>query len=107
VEEVRSACLRRQVLVSRNISGGRAAAPLLAGLNYQIEHHLFPSMSRPNLRKVAPMVREHCERLGISYHETSLPRAYVEVGRYINRVGRGNIDVWACPLASSMRSGLV
>ncbi len=106
-KEVRIDFLRRQVLMSRNISGGRAVDTLLGGLNYQIEHHLFPSMSRPNLRKVAPMVREHCERLGISYHETSLPRAYVEVGRYINRVGRGNIDVWACPLASSMRSGLV
>ncbi|WP_232847752.1 fatty acid desaturase family protein [Occultella kanbiaonis] len=106
-KEVRIDFLRRQVLMSRNISGGRHVDTLLGGLNYQIEHHLFPSMSRPNLRKVAPMVREHCERLDIKYHETSLARSYVEVGRYINRVGRGNIDVWACPLAGSLRAGLV
>ncbi|WP_420115155.1 fatty acid desaturase family protein [Pseudactinotalea sp.] len=104
-KEVRIDFLRRQVLMSRNISGGRFVDWLLGGLNYQIEHHLFPSMSRPNLRKVAPMVREHCDRLGINYHQTSLGRSYVEVARYINRVGRGNIDVWACPLASSLRSG--
>lgn len=104
-KEVRIDFLRRQVLMSRNISGGRFVDTLLGGLNYQIEHHLFPSMSRPNLRKVAPMVREHCEKLGINYHETSLGRSYIEVARYINRVGRGNIDVWACPLAGSLRAG--
>lgn len=104
-KEVRIDFLRRQVLMSRNISGGRVVDTLMGGLNFQIEHHLFPSMSRPNLRRVAPMVREHCERLGIAYHETSLARSYVEVGRYINRVGRGGIDVWSCPLAGSMRGG--
>lgn len=105
--EVRIDFLRRQVLMSRNISGGRLVDNLLGGLNLQIEHHLFPSMSRPNLRRVAPMVREHCERLGITYHETTLGRAYVEVARYINAVGRGGIDVWSCPLASSLRANLV
>lgn len=103
--EVRIDFLRRQVLMSRNISGGRMVDTMLGGLNLQIEHHLFPSMSRPNLRRVAPMVREHCRRLGIDYHETSLARSYVEVARFINRVGRTDIDVWSCPLATSMRGG--
>jgi fatty acid desaturase len=105
-KEVRIDFLRRQVLMSRNISGGRSVDILLGGLNFQIEHHLFPSMSRPNLRRVAPIVREHCEQLGISYHETSLGRSYVEVARYINQVGRGSIDVWSCPLAGSFRAGM-
>ena len=39
--------LRRQVLMSRNVSGGRFMSILMGGLNYQIEHHLFPSMARP------------------------------------------------------------
>jgi hypothetical protein len=34
--------LRRQVLMSRNISGGRITGYAMGGLNYQIEHHLFP-----------------------------------------------------------------
>jgi fatty acid desaturase len=42
--------LRRQVLTSRNVRGGRFIDFFLGGLNYQIEHHLFPSMPRPNLR---------------------------------------------------------
>jgi fatty acid desaturase len=39
--------LRRQVLTSRNVRGGPFVDVLLGGLNYQIEHHLFPSMPRP------------------------------------------------------------
>jgi fatty acid desaturase len=34
--------LRRQVLMSRNISGGPLISVFMGGLNYQIEHHLFP-----------------------------------------------------------------
>src|SRR5262249_23750162 len=41
--------LRRQVLTSRNIRGGWFTDLVLGGLNYQIEHHLFPSMPRPSL----------------------------------------------------------
>ena len=38
--------LRRQVLTSRNVRGGLLTDFALGGLNYQIEHHLFPSMPR-------------------------------------------------------------
>ena len=41
----------RQVLTSRNISGGRFMDILLGGLNRQAEHHLFPDMARPQLRQ--------------------------------------------------------
>ena len=49
--------LRRQVLMSRNISGGRLMSILMGGLNHQIEHHLFPSMARPYLRRCNPWSR--------------------------------------------------
>jgi fatty acid desaturase len=45
--------LRRQVLTSRNVRGGRLVDLALGGLNYQIEHHLFPSMPRSNLRRAS------------------------------------------------------
>ena len=51
----------RQVLTSRNVRGGRVVDFALGGLNYQIEHHLFPSMPRPELahaqRVVPPVLR--------------------------------------------------
>ena len=41
--------LRRQVLTSRNIKGNWVMDTFMGGLNYQIEHHLFPNMPRPHL----------------------------------------------------------
>ena len=54
--------LRRQVMMSRNVRGGVLVDVAMGGLNYQIEHHLFPSMPRPNLRLVQPIVRAYCAR---------------------------------------------
>lgn len=91
--------LRRQVLMSRNIRGGRFVDVFMGGLNYQVEHHLFPSMPRPHLRAAAPLVRAHCESLGVAYTETTLIASYAIVLRYIDRVGLGEHDPFVCPLA--------
>ncbi|MCW2698229.1 MAG: putative fatty acid desaturase [Modestobacter sp.] len=96
--------LRRQVLMSRNIRGGRVTDFMMGGLNYQIEHHLFPSMPRPNLKLVQPMVREHCAAHGISYTETSLGGSYRMVVQYLNRVGIGERDPFTCPLVQTIRN---
>lgn len=95
--------LRRQVLMSRNISGGLPMDTFMGGLNYQVEHHLFPSMARPNLRKVAPMVRKYCDEIGVRYTETTLVESYRTVFHYLNKVGRGGLDIWVCPLAAQYR----
>nr|WP_238580971.1 acyl-CoA desaturase [Streptomonospora alba] len=79
--------LRRQVLTSRNIRGGPFTDVALGGLNYQVEHHLFPSMPRASLPRVQPMVREFCAKHGIEYYETSLVDSYVQVLRHLNTVG--------------------
>lgn len=79
--------LLRQVLTSRNVRGGPVTDLALGGLNYQIEHHLFPSMPRPNLRHAQPVVRAFCEREGVSYAETSLWTSYALVLRHLDDVG--------------------
>jgi fatty acid desaturase len=96
--------LRRQVLMSRNIRGGRFTDFFMGGLNYQIEHHLFPSMPRPNLRKVRPVVRAFCAEHRISYTETSLLGSYGIVVRYLNRVGLAERDPFTCPLTQQLRA---
>ena len=83
----RSDFLRRQVLTSRNVHGGWLTDLALGGLNYQIEHHLFPSMPRPSLRHAQEPVRAFCEQHGIAYHETGLVDSYVQVLRHLNTVG--------------------
>jgi fatty acid desaturase len=80
--------LRRQVLTSRNVRGGPLTDFLLGGLNYQIEHHLFPSMPRPNLRRSQKLVRDFCHRHGLAYHQTTLLRSYTQALDHLHEVGR-------------------
>jgi fatty acid desaturase len=96
--------LRRQVLMSRNISGGRFMSILMGGLNYQIEHHLFPSMARPYLRKVQPLVTAYCAAEGVPYTETTLWQSYGVIIRYLNSVGLRGRDPFLCPLVAQRRA---
>lgn len=91
--------LRRQVLTSRNIRGGLFMDHFMGGLNYQIEHHLFPSMARPKLARAAKLVRQFCAEKKISYTETGLFQSYGIVIAYLNRVGLAARDPFDCPPA--------
>jgi fatty acid desaturase len=79
--------LRRQVLTSRNVRGSRLTDLTLGGLNYQIEHHLFPSMPRPNLRHAQAPVRAFCAEHGIPYAQTGLLASYAMVLRHLDAAG--------------------
>ncbi len=97
--------LRRQVMVSRNVRGNPVVDWAMGGLNYQIEHHLFPSMPRCNLRRARPYVQEHCQRQGIDYLEVGLFESYGIVVDYLNNVGLRARDPFDCPLAAQLRDG--
>jgi fatty acid desaturase len=90
--------LRKQVLSSRNIRGGWPMTILMGGLNFQIEHHLFPSMARPHLFEARRMTRDTCTAEGIVYTETTLAGAYRVVLRYMRTVGRSAPRVFECPV---------
>jgi fatty acid desaturase len=79
--------LRRQVLTSRNVRGNWFVDQLLGGLNYQIEHHLFPSMPRGNLRRAQKLVRDYCAQHRIAYTETGLIRSYSMALSYLHSLG--------------------
>ncbi|WP_394555094.1 fatty acid desaturase family protein [Agromyces sp. MMS24-JH15] len=95
--------LSKQVLTSRNVSGGWWASALLGGLNYQVEHHLFPNMPRPHLAQAREIVREYCRTLDVPYTETTLLRSYGIVIRYLNRVGLAARDPFDCPMVNRFR----
>jgi fatty acid desaturase len=96
--------LRRQVLMSRNISGGPLVSIFMGGLNFQIEHHLFPSMARPNLHKAQALVSAYCAANGVPYTRTTLWHAYRSVITYLNGVGLRGKDPFLCPLVAERRS---
>lgn len=79
--------LRRQVLTSRNVRGSVATDWLMGGLNYQIEHHLFPGVPRCSLRRLRPLVIEHCAAVGVPYRETGLVASYREALGHMREVG--------------------
>jgi fatty acid desaturase len=87
--------LRQQVTTSRNVAGGWLADLWFAGLNRQIEHHLFPAMARPRLREARPIVRAFCAARGIPFHEVGLVRGYLEMFTAMRRVARTVPDLRA------------
>ncbi|WP_308159104.1 acyl-CoA desaturase [Curtobacterium sp. ISL-83] len=93
----------RQVLTSRNIRGGWFMLHFMGGLNYQIEHHLFPNMPRPQLRAARTLVREYCADLDVPYVETTLVDSYRIVVQYLNRVGLAARDPFDCPMVAERR----
>ncbi|MGQ3383311.1 fatty acid desaturase family protein [Glutamicibacter sp. TV12E] len=95
--------LRRQVLMSRNITDGPLVRFLMGGLQYQIEHHLFPVIPRSRLPEAQLLIRQQCKQLGIKYTERTLPQAFIHVVSYLNQVGLRTQDPYACPLVQRYR----
>jgi fatty acid desaturase len=77
---------QRQVTTARNVRGGWLANFALGGLNYQIEHHLFPSMPRPNLARAQAVVRAFCIDNGLGYCEESFLGSFAQTMRQLARV---------------------
>jgi fatty acid desaturase len=83
--------LRKQVLTARNVRGPKLLINFVdwwyGGLNYQIEHHLFPAMPRCNLGQARALTIQFCDHHDISYHETGVFRSYKEILHHLNIVG--------------------
>ena len=78
--------LRQQVLTSRNVKAHPLTDFWYGGLNYQVEHHLFPTMPRNRLREAQGIVRDFCKTHSIPYHETSMLQSYKEIVQYMHQV---------------------
>jgi fatty acid desaturase len=94
----------RQVLTSRNIRGSWLKDNLMGGLNYQVEHHLFPSMARPHLKRAHDIVSAYCADKNITLVEMGLISSYKAIMVYLNKVGlSNNSDPFVCPMVADMR----
>ena len=79
--------LRRQVLTSRNVVAHPITDFWYGGLNYQIEHHLFPRLPRNKLREAQPIIRSFCREHCIAYHETGVLQSYKEILQHLHAIG--------------------
>jgi fatty acid desaturase len=78
--------VRRQVLTSRDVKAHPLTDFWYGGLNYQIEHHLFPSMPRNKLKKAQTIVRAFCEERSIPYRESGALQSNREILQYLHQV---------------------
>jgi fatty acid desaturase len=80
--------LERQVLSSRNVAPNRVWDFVFGGLNYQVEHHLFPTMPRVNFGKARRLVKPFCTAQGLPYTEMGAFASYRLVISELRRVAR-------------------
>jgi len=64
---------------------------LLGGLNFQVEHHLFPRISHIHYPQISRLVKETCQEFNIAYHEySSMAKALVSHLLYLRKMGLSN-----------------
>jgi fatty acid desaturase len=96
--------LLEQVLSSRNVRPSPVVDYLFGGLNYQIEHHLFPTLPRNRLRAAQTLVEAFCAEQGIPYAQTGVVRAYRDILGHLRRVSHA---AYGAPGAGRRPEGVV
>jgi len=75
-----------QVSTTRNVTSNWFVDWFCGGLQYQVDHHLFPMLPRHNLAKVHVLVKSFCKEQDVTYHEASMWAGSVEVLQHLNEV---------------------
>ena len=75
-----------QVSTTRNVTGNFLSDWFCGGLQYQVDHHLFPQLPRHNLPKVHALVESFCKEQGVTYHEANMWDGTVEVLQHLSSV---------------------
>lgn len=77
-----------QVTTTRNVNDTMAGLVgwFMGGLHYQIEHHIFPTIPRHNLKAVRSLVEPICRKHGIPYRSTSLTTGTIEILQHLSTV---------------------
>lgn len=76
--------LRQQVVTARNVRSHVLTNFWYGALNFQIEHHLFPSMPANSMSKAHRIVRDFCEARAVPYYETSVLQSYWEILQFLH-----------------------
>lgn len=75
-----------QVSTTRNVTSNFFVDWFCGGLQYQVDHHLFPSLPRHNLAKVHKRVAKFCKDEGVTYHEAGIWTGTMEVLGHLHKV---------------------
>jgi len=75
-----------QVSTTRNVTSNMFVDWFCGGLQYQVDHHLFPTLPRHNLPKVHELVASFCKEQGVTYHEATMWAGTKEVLTHLSDV---------------------
>jgi fatty acid desaturase/predicted heme/steroid binding protein len=80
-----------QVTTTRNITGGHGFPQAFVdwfcgGLQYQVDHHLFPTIPRHNLKKAHALIHSFCKEWNVGYHEADMVEGTIEVLQHLSKV---------------------
>ena len=87
-EDPEMTLLRQQLETTRTLATWRVFDWYYSGLNYHIEHHLFPWVPHWRYRKMRFAVQAFCRRKGIAYREQGLGSALHEVFMHLRAIGQ-------------------
>jgi fatty acid desaturase len=80
--------LEQQIVTSRNITPHWFTDVVYIGLNYQIEHHLFPTCPRSHLRHLTPYVVAICDELQLPYTQAGFVESHRQIVIALNAVAK-------------------
>jgi linoleoyl-CoA desaturase len=71
---------------------GRVLTWFLGGLNFQVEHHLFPRICHLHYPQIAPIVQATCAEYGVRYRQyPSFTQALVAHARWLRQLGQFDV----------------
>ena len=85
-KDVKVSFMEQQIMTSRNIYGNFFTDIVYMGLNYQIEHHLFPNTARNKLKLITPYVLDICKKRRIEFTQATIVESNKIILRELNQV---------------------
>jgi linoleoyl-CoA desaturase len=84
-----------EVMTTANFApGNKLISWFVGGLNYQVEHHLFPKVSHIHYPALSRIVKEHCSVMNIPYHSyNTMAAAVLSHIKVMKQLGKKEIAV--------------
>jgi linoleoyl-CoA desaturase len=68
--KIENSFLKHQLATTSNFAvNSKLVSYLFGGLNFQVEHHIFPHLCHMHLKKISPIVKQTAQEFGLPYHE--------------------------------------
>jgi acyl-lipid (7-3)-desaturase (Delta-4 desaturase) len=84
-------CWFKSQVETSSTYGGFISGCLTGGLNFQVEHHLFPRMSSAWYPYIAPTVRDVCQKHGVQYaYYPWVWQNLISTIKYLHQAGTGS-----------------